>query len=55
MLLVLKIIFCIVLTLWSLNKIMDEVYKKSGTNQERIINIIEIIVSTALIFFIYKI
>ena len=54
MLLILKIIFIFYLVLLSLKKITEEI-KTFNHDRSNIINIVEIIVSILLIFFIYKI
>lgn len=55
MLLALKIIFIFFLGILSLSKIVEETDEQNNSISKSIINMVEITISVALIFFIYKI
>ena len=55
MLLALKIIFIFFLGILALSKIVKEINEQNDSISKSIINTIEITISIALIFFIYKI
>jgi hypothetical protein len=55
LLVILKIIFIFFLGILSLSKIVKEMNEQNDSISKSIINMVEITISVALIFFIYKI
>lgn len=51
---IMKAIFIFFTGLYALNKIMDGINNKYMINKDKIINLIEIVVSTVLTFIIFK-